>query len=373
VKERPSDRAIARVLATNVRESPGVCPDDNIMAAYLEFRLGSTERQRLEAHVAACSSCQEILGLAMRLQSEGSIGTAQTEAPTERRVLFRFSMPVSVIALIVLGVSLAALLPRVLRKGEGPKAVDQVAENRPAHPAQAGVRAPAPESEAPRLAVTEPAPSPPRPLSRATAPPSSAVAARPAILPSAPQPPPTSDQGGATFVAAPASPPANLVSADKPVEAVRAEGALVKSAEPAAPFREVRAALREPAVPVKAELRTAEKSKDGAREPALADAERSGAANRKTAHAANAAVQIAASGQEAGSLLRAGDKTFRRVGESIVDLEALSHPDAPSVELKVDSKEYLEITAKLKGLDDLWKAGQTLTIYWQGKTFIVRR
>jgi hypothetical protein len=175
-------------------------------------------------------------------------------------------------------------------------------------------------------------------------------------------------------MAAPASPPANLVSADKPVEAVRAEDALVKGAEPAVPFREVRAALRESAVPMKAESSTAEKSKDGSREPAPANAERQlGAANRKTAHAANAAVQVAAPEQEAGSLLRAGDKTFRRVGESIVDLEALSHPDAPSVELKVDSKEYLEIAAKLRGLDDLWQAGQTLTIYWQGKTLIVRR
>ncbi len=110
-EERYMNGAIRRALAGRIRPEVGPCPDLNLTAAYLEGALSGEERADIEAHAAGCSSCRSLLALSIVISDEER-KKAESPAPplTERRVLFRFSIPVSALALLLLTAGLAAFL-----------------------------------------------------------------------------------------------------------------------------------------------------------------------------------------------------------------------------------------------------------------------
>ena len=50
--------------------APGVCVDPETMAAWTEGRLRATEAATVEAHLASCASCQEVLAVFARTETE---------------------------------------------------------------------------------------------------------------------------------------------------------------------------------------------------------------------------------------------------------------------------------------------------------------
>jgi len=155
------DGAMQKALAAHKDQAAGSCPDENILAAYMEARLDPSERQRVESHASNCVSCQELIGLALRLsEPEAELEAAEAAESPSKKVLFHFTLPVSVLAMIVLALVAGYLFFRILRESTPFSAAPHTAELR--SPAKAeGVSAP-----------KSPALSPPReatPLKQPTA------------------------------------------------------------------------------------------------------------------------------------------------------------------------------------------------------------
>ena len=55
------DRLIARGLAGETDVTGNACPDADLLAAWFDRSLSASETERIEAHAAACASCQQIL------------------------------------------------------------------------------------------------------------------------------------------------------------------------------------------------------------------------------------------------------------------------------------------------------------------------
>ncbi len=55
------DRLIARGLAEETDATGNACPDADLLAAWFDRSLSVSETERIEAHAAACASCQRIL------------------------------------------------------------------------------------------------------------------------------------------------------------------------------------------------------------------------------------------------------------------------------------------------------------------------
>ena len=59
-EERDNDRRLwQRVGTGRSRAKPAPCPDPQAMAAYLESRLTSAQREGIEHHLARCAACLE--------------------------------------------------------------------------------------------------------------------------------------------------------------------------------------------------------------------------------------------------------------------------------------------------------------------------
>lgn len=56
---------------------PGGCPDDELLAAYLDGGLDNSQRQAVEAHLDSCDECRLMLGLAFQSQEEHSAAYSQ--------------------------------------------------------------------------------------------------------------------------------------------------------------------------------------------------------------------------------------------------------------------------------------------------------
>ena len=57
--------------------APGNCPDDEVLAAYLDGGLDETQRRAVEAHLETCDECRLMLGLAFQSQEEHSAAYSQ--------------------------------------------------------------------------------------------------------------------------------------------------------------------------------------------------------------------------------------------------------------------------------------------------------
>lgn len=61
----------------NSSHAPGSCPDDELLAAYLDGGLDEAQRETVEAHLDTCDDCRLMLGLAFQSQEEHSAGYSQ--------------------------------------------------------------------------------------------------------------------------------------------------------------------------------------------------------------------------------------------------------------------------------------------------------
>jgi hypothetical protein len=152
------DGAIRKALARRNDTTAGECPGENVLAAYLETRLGEAERQTVERHASGCTSCQEIIGLALRLSDpEAQPVTGDAEASSRKRILFHVSLPMSALAMIVLALVAGVLFYRIVRESSRIPAAPQTAELHPPAQAEGISAAKTPEKNIPqeKLAVRE--------------------------------------------------------------------------------------------------------------------------------------------------------------------------------------------------------------------------
>jgi hypothetical protein len=106
------DRLIRKSLSAQARRSSEPCVNENLMAAYLERRLTPEEQRTVESHVADCPSCQEVLALALRLQSEEDSASPQASSTRSKKVLFNLSIPIPALGALLICIVIGALFFR---------------------------------------------------------------------------------------------------------------------------------------------------------------------------------------------------------------------------------------------------------------------
>ncbi len=129
MRDASVDSLIRKMISARMQESPGGCADENTMAAYLESKLTPPEKAVFEAHVSDCSACQEVLGLALKLETQEIPSQEVAEQTDGKKLLFRFSVPIpvvlgSLIAIVLIG----AVLFRVLQESGRDRQAPQSAE-----------------------------------------------------------------------------------------------------------------------------------------------------------------------------------------------------------------------------------------------------
>ena len=92
-----------RLAATENGAAP-VHPDADMLTAFVEQSLTSTERQSVVAHLSGCEPCREVVALTQSLTAEPAMQTVMKVAPVPRwRRLFTpvFGAAASVAAIAV--------------------------------------------------------------------------------------------------------------------------------------------------------------------------------------------------------------------------------------------------------------------------------
>src|SRR2546426_5132645 len=117
------DSAIQKALRGMVSGSKGPCPDDNLLTAYLEHRLSAQENDQVEDHLSCCSPCQETVSLWIKLAGTGSPLADETVTRRRKTVLFQFSLPLSALAMLVVGVAAGILFFEMKRSHKADLAV----------------------------------------------------------------------------------------------------------------------------------------------------------------------------------------------------------------------------------------------------------
>jgi hypothetical protein len=120
---------------------------ENLMAAYLERSLTSAEMSAVESHVAGCTSCQEVLALALKLQSENATVPLQALSTPSKKRLFHFSIPIPAIGALLVCIALGALFFRWPHQAPVSDKLEQVAELRA--PVEPTAQPPAPVTAGP--------------------------------------------------------------------------------------------------------------------------------------------------------------------------------------------------------------------------------
>jgi len=143
VNEKHVDTAIRKALDLSAAEQGKACPDPELLAAYLEHRLAGVEKEAFEAHAGDCESCRRALALAMTIDEESASG-APLPSSSPKKLLFRISIPVSAVALLLLAVAAGVLF---LRTSTPPaqQSTTEISELRSQEP-----KAPAAPAAAPR-------------------------------------------------------------------------------------------------------------------------------------------------------------------------------------------------------------------------------
>lgn len=136
--DRQRDADLDRLLRAQLRREPagplGACPDAGMLAACIEGGVAGDERTALEAHLATCGRCQDVLA-AMDLESPASPAAAPAPVAAARRPwLWRghlhWLIPVgAATALVVYVASKPAIAPYFPPTGPGPDT--QMSELRP--------------------------------------------------------------------------------------------------------------------------------------------------------------------------------------------------------------------------------------------------
>src|SRR5687768_18197553 len=107
-KKDPVDTAIRKALAGIKPDPKGNCPDDNLVAAYLEGGLSAPERVYFEDHASNCVNCQELVALSTKLLDAENTQDlpAKTSPHRGRSVLFRFPLPALALLLVAVAIGI---------------------------------------------------------------------------------------------------------------------------------------------------------------------------------------------------------------------------------------------------------------------------
>src|SRR5688572_11453371 len=107
-KKDPVDTAIRKSLSGVKSDPKGSCPDDNIVAAYLEGVLSSPEKSHFEEHASSCLNCQELVALSTKLLDPESdqLSPAKTLPYRVQRRLFRFPIPALALLLVAVAIGI---------------------------------------------------------------------------------------------------------------------------------------------------------------------------------------------------------------------------------------------------------------------------
>ena len=185
------ERLVARGLAQETDRSGRACPDADLLAAWFDHALSPPERERVEAHVSSCESCQQILAALARSEPE-VIRAAPLPAPARPwHWHWRWAVPLATAVLVVIVGSRTLISPGPT--GGLPTPSEQA---RRAEPVAANPPAPARTAASPQAAspVTMAVPAASRPPASPAAPrsevarlaPPPAAGAAPAALGAAP-------------------------------------------------------------------------------------------------------------------------------------------------------------------------------------------
>jgi hypothetical protein len=399
-EERFIDNAIRKVLGRQTAGTASACPDENLLAAYLERSLSDQEMSRLENHVSQCAPCLELLALSMKTSDGEPLQAPGMPASRERKSLSRFSVPLAAIAVLVIGVGVATLflLTREFRK---PERIEVARQMPPAAaPAASEMQRARPESSTAPVEPAKPSgssltparvsgmrgatdrmtrakdkeagaqgqsvsaeyahvPGPEGELSKADRIASNEAANRPAAWKDESETGAATAQagggavggvvGGILLPARPAEEPAAREGA--PQAAVVAEDS--GAAKVQAREREARLAMKSQ----RASLSTAPIA---AEESRLRDAIRRVAADEKA-------------GKRSGSTTRTvGGRIFALNGGFWVDLKCIADPDAGLAEFKEGSAGFDDVLKAVPGLDELRREGLPILLDWNGRICMIR-
>jgi hypothetical protein len=359
-----SDRVLKQALqAAVIRDPVTDCPDDNTVAAYLDAALPAEQRATLETHASACSSCRELIGLAITMSGDEAVTQPDMSRMPTRFHGWLFHPIAAVTALSVVAVGIAVLL---VRTGAQPphKDTQSVTVHAPAQTAAipaapqdrldqnrfADTRSPLGERKSdanlPRRAAIEQAPASPPPPSGTLGEARGKAAAEPetdkAVAP---------EQAGAVFAGG--GPPPR-VKEERP-ETARAEGLssqtiMLQRAAARAASDEAASA---PAAAPRPIVRTALNQVPAAT-PDLA------VRNLKAAAESSAYPQ-----HMVGSLV------FYRVGSYWIDSRCRELDQGSVVELKADSPELSSILSGLPDLSGLDAPGIRIVVAHEGKVWVL--
>jgi photosystem II stability/assembly factor-like uncharacterized protein len=225
-------------------ESGAVCPDAEVLAAYVDGGLDAGELERVESHLVTCPSCRALMArLSPTVGVSVHVGGGWRVPRVDPKWL-------SLAAMIVVGATLWAVFPRTSEGPAGIASADKLAQARPAEPGpgaaarmtEATPAAPAasaladaearrqvnrPKEEEARRTALQTLPAGPRAGGRtAGAPAAPADAAVGGVAGPAPAPTPSSFRGtSAPAPARPAPPPAPSVVSPPPAESPRVAAA----------------------------------------------------------------------------------------------------------------------------------------------------
>jgi hypothetical protein len=380
VKE-PMDGWVKKALSARAGQGSETCPDDNLMAAYLETTLSPEEMLQFESHIADCTTCQELLAISMRLQAEGSLDSQPAPA---KKVLFRFSVRIPVFGAVCLVAVLAAVvLFRISERPAEKASLERVAET----PQVAEARVPA------RTAMEFP--------ERAASPEKDSQAKVPNVGQASVALKPSAAASGS--VEKQKADIAEAEGLDKKAEVVGKGRISAMNADPAS-IADVSAPLPapQPASPGLAEapIAAAVNSPAPAQDQLAQNTAIQGAGNaltqtlvqepvsRPRVYAAQNRIAVAHyTNPSADAVVRhaieelsvpdtagksekknAGDRTFYKYSRVWVDKQCLEHADAAIVEVAPEATEYEAIVKQYPDIRKILPSA----IFWEGKIYLLR-
>ena len=373
MKRQPIDRAIRNTWARSNDRATGECPDDSLIAAYLESRLQSDECARFEAHAAVCTSCREILALSLRLSDEPEFPEA---APSDRhgKLIFHFAIPVSVVALILVASFAGLLYYRGIREVAKESETIATAElNAPPKKAK---------TEVPPASIPTPA-SPSRQLAdgRETG--------------------RLEEARGRISAESPAKPAQTLHELQVPDKArdsaqadeFNARAPLPLEADASKSKSEVSKEIASPPSPavvgvvggVSAPVNLAQETEPSARRAGAVETaavESKDVQYQKTVSSgaskgAKAAIERSDRKKDLADQppptdeTTVGGRTFTRVAGVWVDAECRKHPSAQQLQLKRDSSGFDEIKKGIPGIEDLVTDTVRVQVFWKGRIYLI--
>jgi len=130
VRDSPIDGLIRKMLSAHKGEIPEGCANENLVSAYLEASLTLQETAEFESHVAHCDLCQQVLVLAMKVHP-GETAIRPACALSSRKIIFRFSIPIPVLGVLILAGLLIPVLFKVRQNRKESLSGNQVAVLQP--------------------------------------------------------------------------------------------------------------------------------------------------------------------------------------------------------------------------------------------------